>query len=39
MIISERVIWARHIARIWGEEECMHGAGGKATRKETTRKT
>jgi hypothetical protein len=39
MIKSGRMRWARHIARIWGEEEFIQGVGGKARKKETTRKT
>jgi hypothetical protein len=29
----------RHVARMRGENECIYGIGGKARRKETTRKT
>jgi hypothetical protein len=31
-------LWAGHVARR-GEEECIYDIGGKARRKETTRKT
>jgi hypothetical protein len=38
MIKSRRMRWAWHVARM-GKEECIKGLGGKARRKETTRKT
>jgi hypothetical protein len=38
MIKSERMSWAGHVARR-GEEEFIQDIGGKARRKETTRKT
>jgi hypothetical protein len=39
-IKSRRMRWAGHVARMeGGEEKCMQGFGGKARRKETTRKT
>jgi hypothetical protein len=36
-IKSKRMRWAGHVARMG--EESVQGAGGKARRKETTRKT
>jgi hypothetical protein len=39
MIKSRRMRWARHAARMGGEEECTYDIGGKASRKETTGKT
>jgi hypothetical protein len=38
MIKSRRMRIADHAARM-GEEECIYDIGGKARRKETTRKT
>jgi hypothetical protein len=38
MIKSRRMIRAGYVARR-GDEECIYGIGGKARRKETTRKT
>jgi hypothetical protein len=38
MIKSRRIRVAGHVER-WGEEECVWDIGGKARRKETTRKT
>jgi hypothetical protein len=38
MIKSNRMRWTRYVARM-GEEECVQDIGGKARRKETTRKT
>jgi hypothetical protein len=38
MIKSRRKRWAGHVARIGGEE-CIWDIGGKARRKELTRKT
>jgi hypothetical protein len=37
MINSRRMIWAGHVARM-GEDEYIWDIGGKARRKETTRK-
>jgi hypothetical protein len=37
-IKSRRMRWAGHVARM-GEEKTVQGFGGKAHRKETTRKT
>jgi hypothetical protein len=31
--------WAGHVARMVVEEECIENIGGKAIRKDTTRKT
>jgi hypothetical protein len=39
MIKSRRMRRARHVTRIGGEEEGVWDFGGKARRKETTRKT
>jgi hypothetical protein len=36
---SRRMRWAEHAERMGLEEECIQGFGGKARRKETTRKT
>jgi hypothetical protein len=38
MIKSRRMRWVRYVARM-GEEECVYDIGGKARKKETTRKT
>jgi hypothetical protein len=39
-IKSKRIRWAKHVARIvGGRGECMYDIGGKARRKEITRKT
>jgi hypothetical protein len=38
MIKPRRMRWAEYVARM-GEEECIKDIGGKARRKETTRKT
>jgi hypothetical protein len=38
IIKSRRMRWAGHVARL-GESECILDFGGKAGRKETTRKT
>jgi hypothetical protein len=35
---SKRMRWVRHVASM-GEDECKLGPGGKARRRETTRKT
>jgi hypothetical protein len=39
MIMSRRMGWAGHVAQMGGGEECIYDIGGKARRKETTRKT
>jgi hypothetical protein len=39
IIKSRRMRWAGHVTRMGGEEECVWVIGGKARRKETTRKT
>jgi hypothetical protein len=39
MIKSRRMTWARHVARMRVEEECVLDFGGIVRRKETTRKT
>jgi hypothetical protein len=39
MINSRRMRWVGHVARMWGEEECIYVIGGKTRRKETTMKT
>jgi hypothetical protein len=39
MIKSRRSRWAKNVVRMGLEEEFMQGFGGKAKRKETTRKT
>jgi hypothetical protein len=39
MIKSRRMRWVGHVARMGGEEECIQDIGGKARRKENTRKT
>jgi hypothetical protein len=39
VIKSRRMRWAGHVARMGAEEECIQNIGGKASRKETTRKT
>jgi hypothetical protein len=38
MIKSRRMRWARHVEGM-GDEECIYDIGGRARRKETTRKT
>jgi hypothetical protein len=38
MTKRRRMRWAGHVARM-GEEECIEDIGGKARRKEATRKT
>jgi hypothetical protein len=38
-IKSGRIRWTGNIARMGREGECIQGSGGKARRKETTRKT
>jgi hypothetical protein len=38
MIMSRRMRWAGHVARM-GKEERVHVIGGKTRRKQTTRKT
>jgi hypothetical protein len=38
MIKSRRMRWAGHVAQ-WVEKDCIKDIGGKARRKETTRKT
>jgi hypothetical protein len=38
MIKSMRMKWAGHVARMGGEEECIWDIGGKARKKQTTRK-
>jgi hypothetical protein len=38
VIESRRIRWAGHVARM-GDEECIYDIGGKARRKEATRKT
>jgi hypothetical protein len=39
MIKSRRMRCSVHVARMGGEEECVWNIGGKARRKEFTRKT
>jgi hypothetical protein len=39
IIKSRRMRWAGHVTRMREEEECIWNFGGKAGRKETTRKT
>jgi hypothetical protein len=36
---TRRMRWARHGARMGGEEKCVYVIGGKARGKKTTRKT
>jgi hypothetical protein len=38
-MIKSRTIWAWHVARKGGEEECIQDCGGTARRKEATSKT
>jgi hypothetical protein len=38
MIRSRRIRWARHVARMGEEEECIEDFGERARKKETTRK-
>jgi hypothetical protein len=39
MIRSRRGMWEGHVARMGEKRKCVYDIGGKATRKETTRKT
>jgi hypothetical protein len=39
MIKSRRMKWVGHVARFGVEDECIWEIGGKARRKETTRKS
>jgi hypothetical protein len=39
MIKSRRMRWAGHVACTGAKEKCIQGFGGKARRKETSRKT
>jgi len=39
VIQSRRMRWARHVARMVGEESRVQGFGGETQRKETTWKT
>jgi hypothetical protein len=39
MIKSRRMGWARHVASMKKEEQCLQDFGGKVKRKEITRKT
>jgi hypothetical protein len=39
MIMSRRMRWAGHVARMGEEEECIWDIGGKARRKEATGET
>jgi hypothetical protein len=35
-MIKSSTRWAGHTACMWGEEECIYGFGGQASRKDTT---